>query len=122
MFHIPLTVLSLSTLSCTMSCSRNYTNYKNENDDDSDYINSDNFFPKLYQVDYYDYLEFDENAKPVIGDKFIMQVISDVVSRVASSNGNISYTITKHSNSSVDFHFKWTYKNKILYKTYSFYM
>ncbi len=105
----------------TTSCS-SVNNNQNESydQDDMDYFTSDDFFPQLYTTDYYDYVEFDEYAHPIIGDKFIMKVIEDVVNRVASSKGTIKFSITRFSDSAVDFNFWWSYNNINLYKTYSF--
>lgn len=113
----------LTTIFIATSCS-NVKNIENNNSDkpiiSEEIINEDNFFPILYQEDYYEYIEFNKNAKPIIGDKFIMKVIEDVVSRVASSKGIIEFSVIKYSDSIVDFNFKWSYLDIVLYKTYSF--
>ena len=112
----------LTTIFIATSCS-NVKNIENNNSDKpiiSEEINEDNFFPILYKEDYYEYIQFNKNAKPVIGDKFIMKVIEDVVSRVASSKGIIEFSVIKYSEAIVDFNFKWSYSNIVLYKTYSF--
>ena len=112
----------LATIFIATSCS-NVKNIENNNSNEpiiNEEINENNFFPILYQEDYYNYIEFNKNAKPVIGDKFIMKVIEDVVSRVASSKGIIEFSVIKYSEAIVDFNFKWSYSNIVLYKTYSF--
>lgn len=81
---------------------------------------ADDFFPKLYTEDYYPYVDFDQKAKPIISDRFIMKVIDDVVRRVSSSKGNIRFSVNKFSDQTIDFNFEWIYGNTKLYKTYSF--
>lgn len=115
----------LSIFSCsysTISCSNNSGVIIDESDseDSNSIINPDNFFPSLYEDDYYDYVEFDNNARPTISDKFIFKVLEDVVRRVASSLGIITFSVVKYSNHAVDFNFKWEYEDIILFKTYSF--
>lgn len=113
LFLIPSLCLSCSTI--------NQKNSEDYVDDNYDVEHESNlFFPELYIEDYFDYIEFDENANPYIGDKFIKKVIYDVVSRVSSSQGQIKFTVTKYSNTLVDFDFIWIYNNKTLSKTYSF--
>ena len=107
---------STTTLSCSNVSSENLV----IDDDQNDYIDADMFFPALYEEDYYDYVEFDNNAKPIIKDKFIFKVIEDVVNRVSTSTGLSSFSVDKKSNSSVDFNFRWDYNGNVLFKTYSF--
>lgn len=117
----------LNIFSCsysTISCSNNSGVIVNEDGsgNSESIINPDNFFPSLFEDDYYDYIDFDNNAKPIINDKFIFKVLEDVVGRVASSLGIITFNVVKYSNSAIDFNFKWEYKDIVLFKTYSFEM
>lgn len=107
-------------MSLSVSCTNVKTNDSIISDETNEIITADDFFPKLSIADYYDYVEFDNNAQPLIGDKLIMKVIEDVISRVASSKGTIKFSITRYTNSSVDFNFEWTYLDMKLYKIYSF--
>lgn len=89
-------------------------------DESGDQIMADDFFPQLYVDDYYSYVEFDNQAKPIIGDKFIMKVINDVIERVSSTKGEIKFSVNIFTNQMVDFNFEWKYLIYKLYKTYSF--
>lgn len=103
----------------TASCS-NVPLINGSNNGNNDQIMADDFFPKLYAEDYYPYVEFDNKAKPIISDQFIMKVISDVVDRVSSSKGKIEFSVNSFSDRIIDFNFQWIYGNQKLYKTYSF--
>ena len=118
-----VSTMSIIPISLVTSCSsvKNSTSDNEINDSTPDKVTDANdFFPDLYVDDYYDYVEFDNDANPVIGDKFIMKVIEDVVSRVSSSTGEIQFSVVRYSDSVVDFNFKWISDNVTLYKTYTF--
>lgn len=115
-------LFSVTSIISTSSCS-NTTKIPSEsetNNGENDFIDSDMFFPKLYDSDYYQYVDFDNDAYPKITDEFLLKVIEDVVKRVATSNGTINFTVERYNNNQVDINFKWIYNNQILYKTYSF--
>lgn len=91
-------------------------------DESGDQIMADDYFPQLYANDYYAYVEFDNHANPIIGDKFIMKVINDVIERVSSTKGETKFSVNIFTNQMVDFNFEWKYLNYKLYKTYSFHI
>ena len=123
------TLVSLYSFVITIVFSISCSNVKNIDNSliigNPDYINNnfisaDDFFPQLYSEDYYNYVEFDNLANPYIGDKFIMRVINDVVTRVSSSAGEIKFYVDILSKQTVDFHFSWKYGDIFLSKIYSF--
>lgn len=79
--------------------------------------NSDDFFPKMNIKEYYDFIEF-ENHNPIITNKLKLNFIKDVIRRVATSRGKISFYVEETNKQKVSFYFKWTYNSTTLYKTY----
>lgn len=81
--------------------------------------NADQFFPQIDPKDYYDLIEFKEH-KPIISKKLKAKVIQDVISRVASNQGEINFNIEDVSEQKCIFHFQWKIKDKTFFKNYVF--
>lgn len=113
-------IVVIASVSCSNVSDINNPPVISDSNYDENFISADDFFPKLYSEDYYDYVEFDNKSKPIIGDKFIMKVINDVITRVSSSSGSIEFYVDILSNQMVDFHFCWLYGNIFFSKIYSF--
>ncbi len=113
-------IVVIASVSCSNVSDINNLPVISDSNYDENFISADDFFPKLYSEDYYDYVEFDNKSKPIIGDKFIMKVINDVITRVSSSSGSIEFYVDILSNQMVDFHFRWSYGNIFFSKIYSF--
>ncbi len=113
-------IVVIASVSCSNVSDINNLPIISDSNYDENFISADDFFPKLYSEDYYDYVEFDNKSKPIIGDKFIMKVINDVITRVSSSSGSIEFYVDILSNQMVDFHFRWLYGNIFFSKIYSF--
>lgn len=99
-------IVVITSVSCSNVSDINNLPVISDSNYDENFISADDFFPKLYSEDYYDYVEFDNKSKPIIGDKFIMKVINDVITRVSSSSGSIEFYVDILSNQMVDFHFR----------------
>ncbi|WP_406602262.1 MHO_1590 family protein [Metamycoplasma sualvi] len=113
-------IVVVSSVSCSNVNDINNLPIIGDSNYEDNFIGANDFFPQLYSEDYYDYVEFDDKSKPVIGDKFIMKVINDVITRVSSSSGLIEFYVDILSNQMIDFHFRWTYGDIFLSKIYSF--
>lgn len=119
MIHSFLLIV-ISSVSCSNVNNVNNLPIINDSDYEDNFIGANDFFPQLFSKDYYNYVEFDNKSKPIIGDQFIMKVINDVITRVSSSSGSIEFYVDILSKQMVDFHFRWTYGNIFLSKIYSF--
>lgn len=113
------------TISCAFNSNQNDTKQeKNEEEKEKENkeevtINDPNmYFPKIYEKDYYSLIEF-ENHKPIIGEKIKIKVIQDVVNRVSTSDGKLSFYVEEKNKQLVNFHFKWEKNNIVLSKTYT---
>lgn len=129
---LSLTPVVLTTIACAGSTNVNSEAEKDKTDPNNNgqsvndgknegaamIENADQFFPKINPSDYYKLVDF-ENHEPIINDDFRLQLIKDVISRVASSQGEISFNVEEVSPKHNIFHFKWTYGDKVLYKNYT---
>ena len=113
-------IVVVSSVSCSSVDNTSNLPIIGDSNYEDNFIGANDFFPQLYSEDYYDYVEFDNKSKPVIGDKFIMKVINDVITSVASSSGLREFYVDSVSNQVIDFHFRWTYGDIFLSKIYSF--
>lgn len=117
-------IVSLTT-SCAQSVSQSQPEEKpkkpegqnNSWDEKLDSITADDFFPKININDYYHLIGFEQH-EPYITDQLKLQVIKNVLNRVATNLGKISLQIIDKSKKESYLHFKWEYKTKVLYKTY----
>lgn len=78
----------------------------------------DAIFPEIKTFDFYDLIEF-KNGKPIIGDKMIASIVKSIVSRLGTTNGDISFYIEDISDVNKNIFFKWVYENKQIKKTYN---
>lgn len=74
-------------------------------------------FPEIDSKDFYDLIEF-ENGLPFIGDKMIASIIKDIITRLGTVEGSLSFYITEISLTEKAIYFKWTNKEKEVKKTY----
>ncbi|MDK2819240.1 MAG: hypothetical protein KFW07_00225 [Mycoplasmataceae bacterium] len=74
-------------------------------------------FPEIKSIDFYDLIDF-ENGSPIIGDRMIAAIIKDIVTRLGTSLGDISFYITEKTNREKLIFFKWINDKKELKKTY----
>lgn len=108
-------------LSCTSHSKINSNKPTNTENKDKEFTFNDPnmYFPKIYEKDYLNLIEFD-NHKPIIGDKIKIKVIQDVVNRVSTSEGKLSFYIEETKDKQlINFHFKWEKDKNVLYKTYT---
>lgn len=53
-------------------------------------------FPDINSIDFYDQIEF-KNGEPFIGDKMISSIIKSVITRLGSTDGDVSFYIEEVS-------------------------
>ena len=74
-------------------------------------------FPKIKSIDFYHLIEF-ENGIPFIGEIMMAAIIKDIVTRLGSVDGMLSFYIVKNSSVESTIYFKWIYEKKEIKKTY----
>ncbi|MGL6125433.1 MAG: MHO_1590 family protein [Metamycoplasmataceae bacterium] len=80
-------------------------------------IDENNIFPEIDSKDFYNLIEF-ENGRPFIGDKMMAAIIKDIITRLGSVDGDLSFYIVEDSAIKKTIYFKWVFEKKELKKTY----
>ncbi|MGL5204841.1 MAG: MHO_1590 family protein [Metamycoplasmataceae bacterium] len=117
---LPILIVGFSIGSYWILTNMNKNKNNNDNlipDVEEPEIDENDIFPEIDSKDFYNLIEF-ENGLPFIGDNMLAAIIKDIVTRLGSVEGNLTFYIIENSRTEKIIYFKWIYEEKELKKTY----